>query len=95
MNLLQHTFDTMPNETVIQRRDKALFAFLVLTGARIQAVASLHLKRIDLVEGCVYQDARDVQTKGAKTFQTYFLPVGDDYLTCFSEWVDYLRDALL
>jgi len=42
-----------------------------------------------------YQDARDVQTKGAKTFQTYFLPVGDDYLTCFSEWVDYLRDDLL
>jgi len=95
MNQLKHAFDNMPNETVIQRRDKALFAFLVLTGARIQAIASLRLKRIDIVEGCVYQDARDVQTKGAKTFQTYFLPVGEDYLTCFTEWVEYLRDDLL
>ncbi len=75
--------------------DKALFAFLVLTGAWVQATVSLRLKRIDLVEGCVYQDARDVQTKGAKTFQTYFLPVDPAYLVCFSDGVNYLRNDLL
>ncbi len=61
----------------------------------ILATASLRLKRIDLVEGCVYQDARDVQTKGAKTFQTYFLPVDPAYLSCFTDWVNYLRHDLL
>jgi len=95
MAQLAHAFAAMPNETQIQRRDKALFAFLVLTGARVQATASLRLKRIDLVEGCVYQDARDVQTKGAKTFQTYFLPVDPAYLDCFTDWVNYLRQDLL
>lgn len=95
MAQLAHAFAAMPNETQIQRRDKALFAFLVLTGARVQATASLRLKRIDLVEGCVYQDARDVQTKGAKTFQTYFLPVDPAYLACFTDWVSYLRNDLL
>jgi len=95
MAQLAHAFAAMPNETQIQRRDKAVFAFLVLTGARVQATVSLRLKRIDLAEGCVYQDARDVQTKGAKTFQTYFLPVDPAYLACFTNWVNYLRDDLL
>jgi integrase/recombinase XerD len=59
----------------LQRRDKALFAFLMLTGARDGAIASFRLKHIDLVQACVHQDARDVKTKFAKTFTTTFFPV--------------------
>lgn len=66
----RHAFGQIPGTTPIQRRDKALFAFLMLTGARDGAVASLRLKHIDLMEGCVYQDGRDVNTKFAKTFTT-------------------------
>ncbi|WP_227287458.1 tyrosine-type recombinase/integrase [Boseongicola sp. H5] len=87
----RHAFDQMPATTPLQRRDKALFAFLMLTGARDGAVASMRLKRIDLVENCVYQDARDVKTKGAKTFTTWFYPVDDAYLDTFRAWVDFLR----
>ena len=90
-----HAFQYMPDGTVIERRNKALFAFLMLTGARDGAIASLRLKRIDLVEGCVYQDARDVKTKNAKTFTTWFLPVDPVYRECFERWVRYLRDDLL
>jgi len=64
----RHAFTQMPSATPLQRRDKALFAFLMLTGARDGAVASMRLKHVDLVQGCVYQDARDVKTKFAKTF---------------------------
>lgn len=91
----RHAFDLMPDKTDIDRRDKALFAFLMITGARDGAIASLRLKRIDLVEGCVHQDARDVRTKFAKTFTTYFLPVDPVYRACFEAWVRYLRDDLL
>jgi integrase/recombinase XerD len=74
MEQCRHAFGLMPSATLIDRRNKALFAFLTLTGARDGAIASLRLKRIDLVEGCVYQDARDVKTKFAKTFTTADLP---------------------
>lgn len=87
----RHAFAQMPSATPLQRRDKALFAFLMLTGARDGAIASFRLKHIDLVQGCVYQDARDVKTKFAKSFTTTFFPVGGDYLQCFRDWVNYLR----
>lgn len=91
----KHAFDAMPNGSDIERRNKALFAFLMLTGMRDGAIASLRLKRVDLLEGCVYQDARDVKTKNAKTFTTWFLPVDPAYRTCFEAWVSHLRDGLL
>lgn len=87
----RHAFAQMPSATPLQRRDKALFAFLLLTGARDGAIASLRLKHIDLVQGCVYQDARDVKTKFAKTFSTTFFPVDPAYLDCFRDWVEFLR----
>jgi integrase/recombinase XerD len=91
----RHAFSMMPSATEIDLRNKALFAFLMLTGARDGAVASLRLKRIDLVQGCVYQDARDVKTKFSKTFTTTFFPVDPDYRAMFSDWVNYLRKDLL
>jgi len=92
----RHAFDQMPSATPIERRDKALFAFLMLTGARDGAIASLRLKHIDLVQDCVYQDAREVRTKFAKTFTTWFFPVDPVYLQCFRDWVEFLRkDQLL
>lgn len=95
MEQCHHAFGMMPEVTDIERRNKALFAFLMLTGARDGAIASLRLKRIDLDQSCVYQDARDVKTKFSKTFTTWFLPVGQGYLYCFTTWVRYLRQECL
>ncbi|MEP3350132.1 MAG: site-specific integrase [Hyphomicrobiales bacterium] len=91
----KHAFDQMPMEGEIAKRNRALFAFLMLTGTRIAAIASLKLKHIDLIEECVYQDANDVQTKRAKTFTTWFLPIGDEYKSAFYDWVNYLRNEKL
>jgi len=87
----RHAFGQMPSATPLQRRDKALFAFLMLTAARDGAIASMRLKHVDLVQACIYQDARDVKTKFSKTFTTWFFPVEDAYLQTFRDWVDYLR----
>lgn len=91
MEQCRHAFAQMPSDTTLRRRDRALFAFLMLTGARDGAIASLRLKHIDLAQGCVHQDARDVKTKFAKTFTTTFFPVDPEYLQCFRDWVEFLR----
>jgi len=91
----RHAFAKMPEITIIDRRNKALFAFLMLTGARDGAIASMPLRAIDLVEGCVHQDARFVKTKFAKTFTTAFFPVDPVFRAFFEAWVRYLREEAM
>jgi integrase/recombinase XerD len=95
MEQCTHAFRLMPCATPIERRNKALFAFLMITGARDGAIASLRIKHIDLAQGCVFQDGRDVKTKFSKTFQTFFVQVGGDYEKTFIDWVEYLKNDLL
>jgi integrase len=89
------TIAQMPHESEIEQRNRALLAFTLLTGARDRAVASLKIKHVDLVAGCVRQDARAVETKFSKTFTTYFFPVGGDARAIVEEWVRYLREEKL
>ncbi|MDI9847317.1 tyrosine-type recombinase/integrase [Rhodoblastus sp. 17X3] len=91
LDQIRIVLDAMPTETEIQRRDRALVAFAILTGARDSAIVSFKLKHIDLEHELLEQDARDVQTKRAKTFSTWFFPVGDDVKQIVVDWVCYLR----
>jgi len=92
---IKHVINGMPVNTEIERRNRALIAFTLLTGARDSAIASMKLKHVDLVAGCVNQDAREVKTKFSKTFSTFFFPVGEEILAIVSEWVSYLREEKL
>ena len=92
---IKHVISTMSASTDIERRNRALVAFTLLTGARDSAIASMKLKHIDLVANCVHQDAREVKTKFSKTFDTFFFPVGDEIHEIVAEWVRYLREAKL
>ncbi|MEQ8734916.1 MAG: tyrosine-type recombinase/integrase [Rhodospirillaceae bacterium] len=85
----------MPAGTDIEKRDRALVAFITLTGARDGAVVSFKLKHVDPLEGLVWQDGRDVATKNSKTFDTYFFPVGEDIREIFTNWIDHLKTTLL
>jgi integrase/recombinase XerD len=85
----------MPTETVIQRRNRALIAFTLASGARDSAIASMKLKHIDLANERVLQDAREVKTKFSKSFNTDFFPVGDYITNIFLEWVEYLQTELM
>jgi len=92
---VKHVIALMPAESAIQRRDRALVAFTLLTGARDSAIASMKLKHVNLAAGCVEQDAREVQTKFSKTFTTYFFPVGEGIHLIVAEWVSFLREEML
>ena len=88
---VHRVLDLMPAETDIEKRNRGLIAFAILTGARDGAIASFQLRHVNLVEGVVHQDARDVKTKASKTFSTWFLPVGGNALAIFTDWCQHLR----
>lgn len=88
---IHHVLGTMPADTDLQRRDRAVVAFTLLTGARDSATASVKLKHIDMDAGSLFQDARDVKTKFSKSFVTYFFPVGGTALSILADWVMHLR----
>ncbi|MBL1261754.1 MAG: tyrosine-type recombinase/integrase [Thiotrichaceae bacterium] len=92
---IKHVIGAMSSDTVLERRNRCLIAFTLLTGARDSAIASMKLKHIDLEAGSVFQDAREVKTKNSKTFITYFFPVGDEIHQIVRDWVLYLKNDLL
>jgi len=63
-----HVLENMPDRTDIEKRNRALIAFTLLTGARDSAIASLKIKHVNLIEESVFQDAREVNTKFSKTY---------------------------
>ena len=92
---LHHVLATVPATTAVEKRDRALIACALLTGARDGALRSLRLKHVKLAECRVDQDAREVATKNAKSFPTWFFPVGGNALAIFEDWCSYLRTELL
>ncbi len=82
---------SMPADTVLERRNRALIAFAALTGARVGALASFRLGHVNLDEGYVEQDARSVRTKFAKTFRTYLMPIEGSAQTVFADWTRELE----
>ena len=88
---IRHVLANMPVETDLDLRDRAVIAFTLLTGARDGATTSFKLKHIDIIAGKLDQDAREVATKRAKSFPTYFFPVGDDIRGIVVDWVRFLR----
>lgn len=92
---IKHVIQLMPNHTDIDRRNKALIAFTLLTGARDGALASIKLKHVNLLDNSVFQDARDVSTKFSKTFITYYFPVGNEIRQIVTDWINYLKEQKL
>ncbi len=90
-----HTIDSMPYKTDIDKRNRALIAFTILTGARDSAIASFKIKHIDTQAETIFQDARDVKTKFSKTFTTNFFPVSENIKQIVSDWVQHLTENLL
>jgi len=92
-----HVLKSMPHDTDIEKRNRALIAFTLLTGARDSAIASMCLKHVDVANNQVFQDAREVKTKFSKTFTSNFFPVDENGFVrgIFVEWIEHLKNELL
>jgi integrase len=88
---IRHVITTMPASSEIERRNRAMIAFTLLTGVRDGALIGIKLKHVDLAENSVFLDARDIATKFSKTFKVWFFPVDADTLEIVADWVQFLR----
>jgi site-specific recombinase XerD len=91
---VQHAILSMPASTDLEKRDRALVACALLTGARVKALITLKLKHVRLDRLGIDQDARQVATKFSRTYTTIYFPVGNDIRQIFFDYVDYLRGTL-
>jgi site-specific recombinase XerD len=85
----------MAAQTLIESRNRAVVAFLILSGARDGSIPSFKLRHLDLVDRTVFHDARSIRTKGAKTFVSVLFPVGDQFVTVLRDYVSRLKAELL
>jgi integrase len=92
---IRHVLASMPTDSEIDRRNRAIIAFALLSGARDNAIASMSLKHIDVAKRRINQDAREVRTKNAKTITSTFFPVGSDIEAIVSDWILYLQNERL
>lgn len=76
----------MPTLSPVDRRNRALVAFTIVTGARDNATASVRLKHLHLNDRQLFQDAREVRTKFGKSFPVWFFPVGEDIISIVADW---------
>jgi len=92
---IRHTLNVMPVDTPLARRDRALMAFILLTGCRDTAAVTVKLKHIDLTQRVLYQDPREVETKFGKSINTTFFPVGGEALDYLTDWIGELKTVHL
>ncbi len=81
----------LPSETMLQRRDRALTAFIYLTGIRVGALISIRCKHVDPVARRLNQDAAEVKTKLGKSMLTSWFPVGPDIDKIVIDWIEERR----
>lgn len=87
-----HLIACMPEDTVIERRNRALVAFLFLACSREGAAISLQIRHVDTINKCVQFDGRDVDTKFGKRFSTGFYPFGGILEAVVIGWITELKN---
>lgn len=92
---IEHVIRSLPGNTAIEKRNRALICFTILTGARVDATASARVGHVDPIEKVFSQDARTMRTKFSKTFQTWFFPVSELAETIFLDYLAWLTSEYL
>lgn len=83
---------TIQPKTEIDMRDRALIAFLILTGMRISAVVSLPMQAFDKYSLTIKQSPKmDVKTKNTKSILSTLFPIWDDGEKIFLDWYNLLE----
>ncbi len=83
-----------PQTSAIERRNRALIAVTLLSGARDGAIVSMNVGHVDLAGKEFHQHPDEVNTKASKLIHTWFYPVGDEIMTEVADYIDYLKTEL-
>jgi len=92
---LRKALTAMPHGTDIEKRDRAIFAFVIITCVRDDALICLKIKDMDAARKTVWQNPKHVRTKGRKGIVTGFvrqaMPCAEDIVL---EWLKYASEDL-
>lgn len=88
------TILAMPKTSAIERRNRALIAFTLLSGARDGAIISMRVGHVDLAGREVLQHPDEVDTKASKQIHTWFFPVGKVVEDEVADYIGYLKSEL-
>lgn len=92
---LEKTLKTMPFKSDIEKRDRAIFAFTIITCVRDDALVSLKIKDVDAQQKTVWQDPKHVRTKRRKGIVTRFvgqiMPFAEEVVM---DWLKHTHEAL-
>jgi integrase/recombinase XerD len=88
---IKRTIMQMPAQSDIERRDRALIAFTLVTGMRDGATISLRIKHVNVERLLVIQNPKQVMTKSSKRIDAFFFPVGNDIEKIVLDWVGFLK----
>lgn len=83
----------MPARTLVEQRNRAVFALVALTAVRAGVLATLRRKHLDLAEGILTLQSSEVETKFSKSARVVLVPFAYPWLNMLSLYVDALRAA--
>lgn len=95
LQMIEKVVSLMSTDTAIEKRDRALIAFTVITGIRDGALVSLKLKHFDANRMLILQNPSEVSTKSSKRIDTFLFPLNDMFEQIFLDWVEYLKQDQL
>lgn len=84
----------IPDNTDIDKRNRAIIAFLALTGVRDSALIRLKMKDIDLRQGTVWQNPNHVKTKFGKGIETAFMRFDPLWEEVVLHWLTHAQERL-
>jgi len=91
---IKTAIEAMPKTSAVERRNRALIALTIVSGARDGAIISMRVKHIDLIQKEVHQDPNEVDTKAGKQIYTWFFPVGDFFIEEIEDYIGFLKSDL-
>lgn len=87
----QQALAALPARSILDRRDRAIFALAYATGLRENALITLRLKHIDPAKRQVLHDGRELRAKNGKTFTVKFFPRTEGFADVVLAWITELQ----
>lgn len=91
---IRQTLESMPYETDVQKRDRAIIAFTALTAIRDDALVTMKIKNVDIEKREIWQNPRNVRTKNRKSITTFFMAFDPLWEEIFTDWFTYITETL-
>ncbi len=96
LEIVQKLVSSIEVKTEVDRRDRALICFTLISAMRAEAVITLPIECLDIDNQRVYQDPeRGVKTKFSKDILTTLFIFDPDFWEIVKEWVQYLKQEKL